>query len=344
VALVGLLLSLPVLVLGSLCSRLLTLGPAAALDGIARPLAYVLDPLQRAYEADHDLGLFGYLALQALLLLVLWARVGGTLCRLAAVDLTTSEREESRAACAFSRKHRRAFLGARLALWVGFGAPLAAIALLGLTGRIPGWPGAVLLALAIGAGVVLALVAALVGSCWAVAGFLQGPTIACEDSDAFDALSRTFGYAAAGLPRVVRVRFLFFTGVLLGTAWRALKSAVALLLGWACLRLGAGAEVLDRALAILSAGGTPHDADRLGVVASDHVVAFALAAAVGYVLLTWLADLVVRVVCGRTAAYLVLREAIDGVPVRGLHTAPKAPPFRTAAEAGFEEAGRVGAD
>jgi hypothetical protein len=344
IALVGVLWSVPTLLAGSALSHLVRLGPGGVQDGLRHPVDYVLAPLATAYEADDDLAMLGYVALQALLLLLLWGRFGGALYRLAAADLAGGEPETPGAAHAFARQHWRAFVGSRLVLWLGFGAPLLAIVLLALLGRLPGWSGGLLLALVVPVAVACALVAALVGTCWWIAGFLQGPTIACEDSDAFDALSRTFGYAGAGLPRLVRVRAKFAAGVVLGTLWRLARTLLAAALGWACLRIGAGEAAFERALAVLGAMGTPQDGARLGVTGADHVLAFALGAAVSYLLAAWLADLVVRVVCGRTAAYLELRRDIDGVPVDTLATAPATPPYRTAAEAGFEEVGRVGRD
>lgn len=334
-------MSAPALVAGSLVSHLLS-DPATAFEGIKQPLGYVLAPLGSAYEADDDVALFGYLMLQMLLLLLVWAFYGGALYRQAAVGLARREAEEGESAMAFAARHWRAFVGARLVLWMGVVLPLAALTGLALLGRVPGWPGAVLLALAILAGGVLALVAALLAGTWLFAGFLQGPTIATEDSDAFDALSRTFGYAAAGMPRLLAVRLWFLSGVLVGALWRLALTVLAVLLGWACLTLGAGAESVDRALAILTALGEPPDAERLGVVGGDYVVAGALALVLFVLFVRWLADAIVRVVCGRTAAYLYLRQQIDEVDVATLRTPPAAADFRNAEEAGFEEVGRIG--
>ena len=61
IALVGLLCSAPVLVFGSLVSHLLSPGPAEALSGLGRPLAYVLAPMQRAWDGANDVALLGYL-------------------------------------------------------------------------------------------------------------------------------------------------------------------------------------------------------------------------------------------------------------------------------------------
>lgn len=329
------------LLLGAVLSHLLRRGPGQALDGIGRPLAYLLGPLREAYETSHDVALLGYLALQAILLLLLWGRFGGALYRLAAVDLVTKRREESGAAQRFAARHWRAFVGSRLALWVGFGLPLALGVVLALLGRLPGAGGGVLLALAVVGVVLLVLLAVLVGATWLLAGFLPGPVIAGEDADAFDAVSRTFGYAAAGLPRLLAVRLLFFAGVLLGTAWRLLCLVAAALLAIGVLQLGAGADLMRRVRAVLGALGEPPDAARLGLVWSDYLVAAVLALALFALLVAWLADLVTRVVCARTAAWLLLRQEIDRLPPDRLSTPPQGPTFQSAAEAGFAEVQRL---
>ena len=340
-ATLGVLWSAPLLLVGSFVSHLLSAGPRGALDGIARPLPYVLAPLKRAYENDADVALLGYLAWQGVLLCLLWGWFGGLLHRMAAAELTQSQREDMRAIKAFGRRHWRAFVGARLALFVGTVVPLALAVLLATGGRIDGWLGGLLLTVAALAAVVLCFASVLVGSSCAVAGFLTAPTVAVEDSDAFDALSRTFGYAGAGLPRLLAVRLTFFSGVLLGSLWRLILTIATILAVLACLRLGAGHAAMDRLAAILGARGQPDDAARLGITFGDYLFAGVVSLLLFLLLVRWLADLVTRVICARCATYLVLRREIDLVPIDVLSTAPAVSPFRTAEEAGLVEVGRV---
>jgi hypothetical protein len=337
-ALQGLLWSGPLLVLGSFVSRIPDVDPG----GILRPVGYVLDPLLNAWRTDQDLALLGYLGLQLLLLALLWGLFGGAIYRLAAVDLTQGRRERGLEGLAFARRHWRGFVGARVALWLGVVAPLLAAALLALPGRLPGWIGGLALAVAVGAAILLALAAVVVASVTAVAGFLTGPTVAVEDSDAFDAVGRTFTYAASGLPRLVGLRLLFLGGVVLGSAWRLLRLAGAAVLAYLALRAGAGTEGIDRALAILGASGAPADAARLGIADHDYVVAAVIALGVGSLAILWLADLVSRVCCARTAVYLLLRRDVDRVPPTTLRTAPHHPGHQGPREAGFVEMGRIG--
>jgi len=334
-----LLLSAPVLFLGSLLWQLVA-GSASAEAG--QPLTYVLAPAQDAYACGCDVTLVGYLLWQWALLTLLWGYFGGAVQRLAAVQLTCRRRADAGAAYAFARSHWRGFAGARLALLVGALLPLVLAALLASVGRLDGWLGGVLLAVAILAVVFLALLAVIVGTGCLLGGFLTFPTVACEDSDAFDALSRTFGYAAAGLPRLCLVRLQFFAGVLLGSGWRLLLTAATVGLTLACVRLGAGAAALTRIEAVWGAQGEPFDADRLGLTFGDYAAALVLGSAIFLLVLRWLADLVSRVCCAQTGAYLVLRREIDGVRPDVLRTKPATPTFRTAEEAGFVEVGRVG--
>lgn len=336
-ALQGLLWSGPLLVLGSFLSRL----PDVASGNLRRPLQYVIEPLVSAWRTDQDLALLGYVGLQLLLLTLLWGLFGGALYRLAAVDLARQSREHALEALAFARRHWRGFVGARVALWLGILVPLAAAALLALPGRIDGWIGGVFLAIAVGGALLLTLAAVLVASVTVVAGFLAGPTVAAEDSDAFDAVSRTFTYASHGLPRLVGLRLLFAGGVLLGSAWRFLRMLAAGGLAFFALRVGAGPEGLDRALAILSAAGRPDDFERLGIGPTDYLVALVLALCAGSLVILWLADLVSRVACARVGIYLLRRQEVDRIPPATLHTPSRRPGHLSADEAGFIEVGRV---
>jgi hypothetical protein len=335
----GLLLSAPVLVLGALAW---SLPSGRGLQGLDRPLAFVLGPLRDAWRAGSDASLVGYLLWQWALLTLLWGFFGGALYRAAAVRLTQGRSEERSASAAFARSHWRAFVGARLALLVGAVVPLALAIGLSTLGRIDGTLGGVLLALAILAIVLLASLSVLVSSACLVGGFLTGPTIACEDSDAFDALSRTFGYAAAGVPRLLLIRLRLGLGLLLASLWRLVLVLAVAGLTLACVRLGAGAETLTRLQAVFGALGAPPDAERLGLTFGDQVAAAVLAVVFFVLLLRWGADLISRIHCAQTGAYLCLRAEIDRIAPEVLRTRPQAPTFRTAEEAGFALVERIG--
>lgn len=341
VALLGLLLSAPTLLVGALVSNLLG---GHGVDGITRPLAYVLAPLDRAYAADDDLALLGYLALQLLLLAWQWSFYGGALHRLAAVDLTQGRREETDAAYAFAARHWKGVLGAKVALAAGLLAPLGLAWGIGHLARLDGWPGGVLLAVAVVVTAVLAGVAVFVFLAWLAGGLLTTPVIAAEDSDSFDALSRAIGYAGAGLPRMTIWRLAFLGGVLIGVGWRALRLVLVIGLGYAVLRAGAGADAVDRLHRILASAGAPEGAERLGLGWADHLAAIAAGLTLFFLVAGWLADAISRLACARMGLYLALRSAVDRLPRTHLASAPTAPPFQDAAAAGFEEVARVGQD
>ena len=340
-ALLGILCSAPALVLGAILSHLLS---GDGLTGLARPLAFILAPLDAAYVAADDVGLLGYVALQGLLLALVWGIFGGALHRLTAVDLTQARRETPAGAYAFARRHWRGFVGAKAALFLGTCLPLAVAALLATPARLGGTLGGLLLAVAVVATVFLALLAVLMLSGWAVAGFLTTPAIACEDSDALDALSRAFGYAGKGLPRLTAWRLVFLGGVAIGATWRAARWLVVFGLGYAALRLGAGEAALDRVTRLLGSMGDPLGAERLDLTWGDRVAAVAVALVVFGAVAHWAADVIARSACARTAVYLALREAVDGVPRTHLASPPDAPPHQDATEAGFEQVLRLEAE
>ena len=340
VALVGVLFTGPVLLLGAVVVRALTAGVDAR--ALRHPVGYVMEPLRDAWLADHDLAVFAYLLWQGFLVVLLWGRFGGTLYRLAAVDLAAGRKEEPASAARFAARHWRGLVGARLAvLGAGLG-PLVAAAALALVGRMEGALGMTLLAVVVLPVAALALLGVVIGSVAVLAGFLTGPTVACEDSDAFDAVSRAFTYAGAGLPRLVGLRLRFLLGVLLGSGWRALRTALVMGVAVFALRVGAGHGAIDRAAAILKAMGEPPDAARLGISSADYAVAGAMALAFGLLVVVWLADLISRVVCARTAVYLILRRDVDGVPTDRVRTQPEFAGPQAAEGAGFVEVARVG--
>ena len=228
---------------------------------------------------------------------------------------------------AFARRHWPAFSGARAALWGGVLVPAALAIVVAGAGRLPGLAGSLLLPPAVVVCAALALVAVVVASVAAAAGFLAAPTVACEDSDAFDAVSRVFGYAAAGMPRMLAVRLLFFGGVLLGAGWRFLRTAGTLLAFALLFQAGAGAgtaERLQRVLSSVSEGrGLPAGSGVLDVVA-----AATLALVAGGLLALFAAD-------------LALRQAVDRVPASELRTASASPVRLDAEAAGFVEVARI---
>ncbi len=118
---------------------------------------------------------------------------GGAICRIAALQFAGAERPGLREAVRFGLRKFTAFFTAPLTPMIIILAFGATIILLGAWGNIP-YVGeltvGVLLPLAFAAAVIIAVIAIGI-----VGGFsLMFPTIAYEDSDCFDSISRSFSY------------------------------------------------------------------------------------------------------------------------------------------------------
>jgi hypothetical protein len=339
-ALQGVAWSGPVLGLGSWLVGLLTL-PARETT-LGQPLAYVLEPLRRAYEQDRDGAVLLYLVVQGLLLALVWGFFGGALARLAAVELTGRGRERGPTALAFARRRLGALWGAPLLFAAALLVPLALAWAAAWLAGLPGVFGGLLAPLAIVAIVALALLAVVGTSLVLACAFLARPAVAADDADVFDAVTRSVTYAWGGLPRLAAVRLWFLGGVLLGSGWRLVRTVLTVVLATWLIERALGAERLDRLLAVLSARGLPADAERLGLGAFDVAAAAALGLCAAALAALWLADLMSRVACARVASYLLLRRVVDRVELTHLATPPGEAAPQSAEEAGFEEVGRVG--
>lgn len=135
----------------------------------------------------------GYGAIFAFLGMLIWAFLGGAVCRMAAMHAARDERISIRDALAFSRPRILAFLIAPLMpliVFIVIGALMTAVSLIGAIPAVGELLVGLLFVLALIGGFALAFV--FIGG---VAGFsLTFPTLAVEASDPFDALSRTFSY------------------------------------------------------------------------------------------------------------------------------------------------------
>lgn len=118
---------------------------------------------------------------------------GGAICRLAAMNFARDERIPLRSALAFARRKYIALVTAPLlpiGLILALGVPLFLGGVLGSIPYIGGLLAGLGMILALLAGFVMALV--LIGLL--AGGNLMWPTIAVEDSDSFDAMSRSYSY------------------------------------------------------------------------------------------------------------------------------------------------------
>jgi hypothetical protein len=340
-ALQGLAVSALALLVGSWLVGLVTL-PARTVP-LTRPAGYVLEPLRAAWLADRDGALVAWFVVEGLLLALVWGWFGGALARLAVVDLGGRGRERGPRATAFARRHIGALWGSSLMFSAALLVPAGLAWLVGLLAGLPGPAGAVLTPLVIVAVVVLSLAAIVGATLVAACAFLARPAVAADDGDMFDAFTRSITYAWGALPRLAAVRLFFFTGVLLGSGWRLLRTVLAALLATWLLEHALGAARFERLLTVIGARGAPEGASRMNLTVLEMVAAGALALCAAALVAAWLADLVSRIACARAAAYLVLRRAVDRVEIGHLATPPAEVRAQTAEEAGFDEVGRVGA-
>lgn len=153
---------------------------------------------------------------------------GGAICRIAALQFAQGEKPGLTESIQFSRKKFYSFLTAPITP-VGIVAVIGlTIVLLGLLGNIP-----VLGELSVGLFLPFALIsAALIAviAIGALAGFnLMFPTIAYEDSDCFDAISRSFSYVYA---KPWRMGFYTVTATVYGAICYAFVRFFSFLLLW----------------------------------------------------------------------------------------------------------------
>jgi hypothetical protein len=153
---------------------------------------------------------------------------GGAICRIAALQCAQGEKPGFSEALRFSTKKFTSFFTAPLApigiiIFIGF-----FIFLLGLVGNIP-WAGkpimVIFMPLALFAGGLIAII--LIG---ATAGFnLMFPAVAYDDSDCFDAISRSFSYIFA---KPWRMGFYTFIALIYGAICYIFIRFFAFLLLW----------------------------------------------------------------------------------------------------------------
>lgn len=270
-----------------------------------RPVAATWGFFSAAFQA-------GRWGLMAGVVLALWFAAiaagsffGLAITRMAAIELTCERRAEVRDALAFARRH---FLWAFL---TPAGLCLAAILLLGLAalafslGRVS----ELLLAVAAPAALVLSLTAVVLVVGLVAGGVLAWPTIATEWSDAFDAITRVYGYSFSHSHRVLLYR-LGAGLVLLGAAVaRGIRAGVALLCLYLALVAGFG---LDRSKDLVDAVLREPAA---GPPFPRTVAAWTLVACVAVLLTLAVARLAVYRIVLQQAVYLLLRLKIDKVPL-----------------------------
>ena len=149
-----------------------------------------------AHPLGSGAGVLAFLAGGGILLLALWAFIGGAIARIAAVDVAQGERPSVGRAAYFACRKFGSFFWSPVVPSVFILLFLSCNALLGLIGRIPG-----IGPIVVGALFFLAMISSFIILLLAIGGYLGAifmwPTIAMEGTDAFDAISRSFNYLFA---------------------------------------------------------------------------------------------------------------------------------------------------
>jgi hypothetical protein len=272
-------------------------------------------------------------SLGTLAAVLLWSIAGGAICRGAAMELATGEGITWPQALGFAAARWRSFAGAMigpvLLVW-GVALVLAIGGLVLL--RLPGLNliGALLYGLFLLGG----LVAALVMVAYLLGHWMLVPAVACEGTDAIDAVQRAYAYVFGRPARLV--------------AYLATLAAQAIVVGWVVWMLSSaivgftvrtgGAWAGDNGRIMLEQGTVGAvGGDAGAVMAGAHPEATTLdrsrTSAWGEflvkmwtlvpVLLVW-SFLVSFAFCGSTQLYLAMRRVVDGQEMTELWMPPRA--------------------
>jgi hypothetical protein len=306
-ALYGLLLLLPLALLVVACGR------AALFGGIGdQVVATFLRPVQATGEFFFGAWQQGAWAIVGGVIVGIWVAgllvgsfFGMAVTRMVAVELTCDRRSDLKEALDFARHHWH---------W-GFLTPagllFGALVLVGIAAGLFAVGGLIeiFLVLAAPASLLVVIGAVILVIGLFAGGILAWPTIATEWSDAFDAITRVYGYSFTHAPRVMAYRLGVIVLLAAAVVMRAVRAAVVLALLAVALRVGLGTEM----------AGNLIDAMMLeppqGLPLPQTLAGWALAACVAVFLSLQVARLAVLRSALYQAMYLLLRRHIDRVPM-----------------------------
>ena len=249
-------------------------------------------------------------ALIAFPLIVLWtALAGGAICRSAACDVGQSVGIDWPAAVGFALSRWRSLLLALI-------GPLLMVWAITLAMAIAGWALFSLPVLNLIGGFAWPLflfgggVCAIVMLAFVVGWPLLIPSVACEGTDAVDALQHAYSFVFARPLRlavylaILLAQFVLLGGVVLLICWLSVHIARTCALQWSGVR---GVEVLG---SLPRHGGIPTPNDIAGTARGAHWLAslWTLLPAVGLPL----AFIVSYIWSGSTVLYLAMRRIVDG--------------------------------
>ncbi len=243
------------------------------------------------------------------LVLAVWALGGGALCRMSTVFIARGERSTVLSAVAFARAAWPHLVLAPLVPLLAAGLCLVPAVLVGLLLHVPA--ANVVGGVLYGVAVLAAIGAAVLLLGLGLGAPLVTAAVAAERCDAIDAAQRPYAYL---LRRPVHLVGYLGVAVVATTATYVLAAGVA---GVALDLAAAGASVLGRPEPLAGAGGPPLlAADSGGVGPIDGPFASIAATVAGLwrelVLLLAAAAVVSGWASATTAAFLLLRQSVDG--------------------------------
>ncbi len=306
-ALYGMLLLLPLSLLVVACGRTIIFG------GFGEQVAQTfLRPVQAAGEFFFGAWQQGAWAVVGGVVLGIWVAgvlvgsfFGMAVTRMAAVELTSDRRSDLKEALAFARQHWHwGFLTPAGLLFgaitlVGIAAGLFAIGRLFEVFLLIAAPAALLLCI----GAVILIVGLMAG------GILAWPTVATEWSDAFDAITRVYGYSFTHAPRVMAYRLGVLLMMTVALAMRTIRAAVVLGMLAVALRVGLGHEMASDLIDSMMLEPPQ------GLPLPQTLASWALAVCVAVFLSLQVARLAVLRAALYQAMYMLLRRRIDRVPM-----------------------------
>jgi hypothetical protein len=167
---------------GSVLTRL-----AEPVRVITAPFVVLLNPRAGAWPSTHA-------ALAALWAVAVWGLIGGAVARVAVVALAKGERIGLREVLRFSARKAGPLVGTPMVPVLGVVAVAVPVAAFGLLYRLPGAAGGavagILAFLPLVGGLVLTLIVIGLAAGWP----LMPASVAAEDEDSFDAMSRSYAY------------------------------------------------------------------------------------------------------------------------------------------------------
>ena len=280
------------------------------LGEITEPARLIFAPFLPLFDREADLKGFLHAVLASLWTILVWSVIGGAIARIAVLRLARGERLGFKGALRFSARKLLPLIGAPLVPLLGFVVFSGVVAIFGLIYRIPSVGPTIAGGLAfipLLVGIVLTLILVGLAGGWP----LMPASVAAEEEDGFDAMSRAYAYLHQ---RPWHYGFYILLAVGLGAA------------GLVVVKLFAMATVYLASFAL--SFGAPSQTIRSLYHLGDHPaegIAPTIHAA-WLILIQWLARgwIFSYFWTAFSAIYLLLRKDVDGMPFSKVAAEPVA--------------------